>query len=104
MGARKLYEEKIMELLKRISDDQLPKVVSMIEKEANEADSAIHIDKDAFETLPEEDFKKKLEENREQYLKAVEEGAGKFKGMLSSTEEFLKRKHEDKFLDREYRV
>ncbi len=32
MGARKLYEEKILELIKNIPEEELPKVVSLIEK------------------------------------------------------------------------
>ncbi|HEX8462178.1 MAG TPA: hypothetical protein VF623_12140 [Segetibacter sp.] len=32
MGARKLYEEQIQELIKNIPDEELPKVVSLIEK------------------------------------------------------------------------
>ena len=32
MGARKLYEDKILELIKNIPEEELPKVVSLIEK------------------------------------------------------------------------
>ncbi|MEJ7684708.1 MAG: hypothetical protein WKG06_44050 [Segetibacter sp.] len=32
MGARKLYEEKILELIKNIPEEELPKVFSLIEK------------------------------------------------------------------------
>lgn len=32
MGARKLYEEKILELIKDIPEEELPNVVSLIEK------------------------------------------------------------------------
>lgn len=32
MGARKLYEEKILDLIKNIPEEELPKVVSLIEK------------------------------------------------------------------------
>ncbi len=32
MGARKLYEEKILELIKNIPEEELPNVVSLIEK------------------------------------------------------------------------
>lgn len=31
MGARKLYEEKIVELIKNLPEEELPKVVSLIE-------------------------------------------------------------------------
>lgn len=34
MGARKLYEDKIVELIKNIPEEDLPKVVSLIEKRA----------------------------------------------------------------------
>lgn len=74
MGARKLYEEKIVELIKNIREEELPKVVSLIEK------------------IKEEQTKK--------YLAAIKEGRGKFKGALSSSEEFMKRKAEEKLLDR----
>lgn len=74
MGARKLYEEKILELIKNIREEELPKVVSLIEK------------------VKEEQTKK--------YLVAIEEGYGKFKSDLSPLEEFMKRKEEEKLLDR----
>jgi hypothetical protein len=74
MGARKLFEEKILDLIKTIPEDELPNVVSLIEKVK--------------------------EEKTKKYLQAIEEGRGKFKHILSTTEEFLKRKHEDKLLDR----
>jgi hypothetical protein len=32
MGARKLYEEKILELIKNLPEEELPAVVSLIEK------------------------------------------------------------------------
>lgn len=73
MGARKLYEEKIVELIKTIPEDELPQVVSLIEKIK--------------------------EEKTKRYLEMIKEGRGKFKGILSSSEEFLKLKHEDKSLD-----
>ncbi len=74
MGARKLYEEKILDLIKNISEKELPKVVSLIEK------------------IKEEQTKK--------YLDAIKEGRGKFKDVLSSSEDFMKRKQEEKLLDR----
>ncbi len=74
MGARKLYEEKILELIKNISEEELSKVVSLIEK------------------IKEEQTKK--------YLDAIKEGRGKFKDVLSSSEDFMKRKQEEKLLDR----
>ncbi|MBA4139790.1 MAG: hypothetical protein H0X70_04670 [Segetibacter sp.] len=74
MGARKLYEEKILELIKNIPEEELPQVVTMIEKIK--------------------------EEKRQKYLEAIKEGRGKYKDRMPSTEEFLKRKQQDKLLDR----
>ena len=74
MGARKLYEAKILELIKNIPEDELPKVVSLIEK------------------IKEEKTKK--------YLAAIDEGRGKFKDVLSSLDDFIKRKQEEKLLYR----
>ncbi|MEJ7684709.1 MAG: hypothetical protein WKG06_44055 [Segetibacter sp.] len=74
MGARKLYEEKILELIKNIPEKELPQVVSLIER------------------IKEEQIKK--------YLAAIKEGRGKYKGALSPLEEFMKRKQEEKLLDR----
>jgi hypothetical protein len=74
MGARKLYEEKILELIKNIREEELPQVVSLIER------------------IKEEQTKK--------YLAAIEEGYGKYKGALSPLDEFMKRKEEEKLLDR----
>lgn len=74
MGARKLYEKKILNLIKNIREEELPKVVSLIE------------------TIKEEQTKK--------YLAAIEEGRGKFKDVLSPLDEFMKRKQEEKLLDR----
>lgn len=74
MGARKLYEEKILDLIKNIPEEELPKVVSLIER------------------IKEEQTKK--------YLAAIEEGYGKYKNALSPLEDFMKRKQEDKLLDR----
>ncbi len=73
MGARQLYEKKILELIKNIPEEELSKVVTMIEK--------------------------MKEEKRQKYLEAIREGLGKYKDTMPSTEEFLKRKHEDKLLD-----
>ncbi len=40
------------------------------------------------------------EEKRQKYLEAIKEGRGKYKDTMPSTEDFLKRKQEDKLLDR----
>jgi len=74
MGARKLYEEKILELIKNIPEEELPQVVSLIEK------------------IKQKQTKK--------YLAAIEQGYGKYKNSLSSLDDFMKRKEEEKLLDR----
>lgn len=74
MGARKLYEAQILELIKNIPEEELEGVVSMIEK-----------------------VKKQKEEK---YIEAIKQGQGKFSNVLSSTEEFMKRKQDEKLLDR----
>jgi hypothetical protein len=74
MGARKLYEEKILELISTLPEDELPRVVLLIEKVK--------------------------EEKTKKYLEAIEDGFGKYQDTMPSTDEFLKRKHADKLLDR----
>jgi len=73
MGARKLYEEKITELIKNIPEEELLKVVSLVEK------------------IKEEQSKK--------YVAAIVEGRGKYKDALSSSENFSNYKQEEKLLD-----
>ena len=68
MGARKLYEEKILELIKNIPEEELPKVVSLIEK-------------------------------RNMQFKAVREICGKYSHLDTSSDEFARRKQEEKKLD-----
>lgn len=75
MEARKLYEQQIMERVRLLPEDQLAKVISMLE------------------TLKTEEQKK------QDYLKAIEELRGKYRDELSSTEEFMRRKEEEKRLD-----
>jgi hypothetical protein len=65
MGARKLYEEKILELIKNIPEEELPKVVSLIEK-------------------------------RNMQFKAIREVCGKYAHVKTSSDEFAKRKEEEK--------
>jgi hypothetical protein len=74
MGARKLYEEQIMELIKTIPEEELPQVVSLIEKIK--------------------------EEKTQKYLIAIEEGFGKYKHVLTSSDDFARRKQEEKLLDK----
>ena len=68
MGARKLYEEKILELIKNIPEEELPQVVSMIEK-------------------------------RNLHFQAVQELCGKYAHLPTSSDEFARRKQEEKLLD-----
>lgn len=74
MGARKLYEAQILELIKNIPEEELAGVVSMIEK--------INRDK------------------QENYLETIKQSRGMFRDVLPSTEEFIKRKQQEKLLDR----
>jgi hypothetical protein len=68
MGARKLYEEKILELIKNIPEDELAKVVSLIEK-------------------------------RNRQFEAIREVCGKYSHVNTSSDEFARRKDEEKLLD-----
>ncbi len=45
-------------------------------------------------------IEKLQQEKKEAYLKTIRESAGKFADSLSSTEEFMRRKQEEKLLDR----
>ena len=74
MGARKLYEAQILELIKNIPEEELEGVVSMIEK-----------------------LKK---DKQERYLEIIKQSRGMFRDVLPSTEEFIKRKQQEKLLDR----
>lgn len=75
MEARKKYEEEIFKKVHRLPDEQLPKVVSLLDK------------------LEEE------EQKNAEYSKTIKELRGKYKDQLSSTEEFMRRKAEEKELD-----
>ena len=54
--------------------------------------------------MPEESMAKIVslieEEKKKAWLKAIDEAHGKFKDSLSSSEDFMKRKEEEKSLDR----
>ena len=65
MGARKLYEEKILELIKNISDEELSKVISLIEK-------------------------------RSVRFKAIRDVCGKYDQITTPSDEFARRKEEEK--------
>ncbi|MCY7422985.1 MAG: hypothetical protein LH478_14730 [Chitinophagaceae bacterium] len=74
MGARKLYEAQILELIKNIPEEELEGVVSMIEKIK--------------------------QQKTEKFIEAIEQGKGRFKNILSSSEQFIERKQKEKLLDR----
>ena len=68
MGARKLYEEKILELIKNLPEEELPGVVSLIEK-------------------------------RNAQFNAIREICGKYAHVLTSADDFARRKEDEKLLD-----
>lgn len=74
MGARKLYQERILALIKNIPEEKLAEVVSIIEN--------------------------LKQDKTERYITAIEQGQGKFKNTLSSTEQFMKRKQQEKLIDK----
>lgn len=74
MGARKLMEEKITALMRALPDNELEGVLVYME--------SISAKKD------------------EDVLQLINEMAGKFRGKLSSSEEFSRRKADEKKLDR----
>ena len=76
MEARKKYEEEILQKVHHLPDEQLSKVVSLLDKLAAE------------------------ESKKKDQLAAINELRGAFKEQLSSTEEFMLRKREEKKLDR----
>jgi len=71
MGARKLYEEQILKLLENMPEESMAKIISLIEEE-----------------------KKKAQK------KVIEEICGKYADVPTSSEEFARRKEEEKLLDR----
>ncbi len=75
MEARKLYEEEIMKRVKLLPEAQLAKVISLMENLEAE------------------------EKKQQAYLDAIEELCGKHRDSLPSTEEFMRRKQEEKELD-----
>ncbi|MFL9481395.1 hypothetical protein ACI6Q2_01375 [Chitinophagaceae bacterium LWZ2-11] len=74
MGVRKLYEEEILKLLPTVPEEVLPAVILLMQGE-----------------------KEKKHTNS---LKLIKEGRGKYKHVLSSVDAFMKRKQEEKLLDR----
>ncbi len=74
MGARKLYEEKIQELIKKVPEEKLSEVISLIEK--------LNQDK------------------QERYLEIIKQSRGMFRDVLPSTEDFIQLKQQEKLLDK----
>lgn len=75
MEAKKKYEEEILRRVQALPEEQLAKVISLMDK------------------LQEEENKK------QGYLKAIVELRGKYRDSFSSTEAFMKRKEEEKAMD-----
>ena len=72
MGARKIYEEKILRLIEKSTDEELAIVISLIER---------------------------LRERSSQELSSLTSLRGKYKDAFSSTEKFSSRKQEEKKLE-----
>ena len=70
-------KERILQLVKEVSEEELGKVVSFIEE-----------------------LKKPEKEKIPKKYKAIYDALGKYKDSMPSSEDFLKRKQEDKLLDR----
>jgi DNA/RNA-binding domain of Phe-tRNA-synthetase-like protein len=70
-------KEKILRLVDEVPEEELGKVVSLMEK-----------------------LKKPVEKKIPKKYKAIYDAMGAFKNSMPSSEEFLKRKQEDKLLDR----
>ena len=76
MEAKKKYEEEILRRVQDMPEEQLAKVISLMDKVQEESES-----------------------KKQDYQKAIAELRGKYKHSMSSTEEFTKRKEEEKRLD-----
>ena len=74
MGARKLYEDEIKKFIESSKDEDLAKIVSMI--------------------------KTMKQEKSERSSLAIEEAFGKYAHVKTSSEEFAKRKQDEKMLER----
>jgi hypothetical protein len=81
MGARKLYEEQIMKLVQEAPEEKLPSILARLKSEAAESS--------------------KRAKTKEEIKQAIEKAQGIFKGSLSSVEEFMKWKQEERALERE---
>ncbi len=75
MLTKQKYEEEILRKVQALPEAQLPKVISLLDKLEND------------------------ENKRQDYLKVIDELRGKYKDGLSSSEDFMRRKQEEKNLD-----
>ena len=73
MGAEKL--EELLQQISTLKEDELAQVVSLVDR--------------------------LKEERRLQYLKAIEEGLGKYKGQLSTVDEFMAYKQAERKAEKE---
>lgn len=78
MLTKQKYEEEILRKVQALPETELPKVISLLDK------------------LEEEEKKKRIEG----YRKAIEEARGKYKYLPGSVDDFMRRKEEEKKLDR----
>ncbi len=101
MGARKMYEEQLMEIVKEISEINLPRFISMAasfkeeDKAQQLAASKGELNSNKAAPYFSEDFTE-----RKKRKNAIYEICGKYAYIPTSSEEFAKRKEEEKKLDR----
>lgn len=77
MLIKQRYEEEILRKVQALPERELPKVISLLDR------------------LEEEEKKKKAEE----YRRVIKELKGKYRDVMSSSEEFSGRKQDEKELD-----
>lgn len=75
MLTKQNYEEEILRKVQALPESDLPKVISMLDK-------------------------LEAERKKENYQKAIKEALGKYKHVPGSVDDFMKRKEEEKKLDR----
>lgn len=102
MGARKMYEDRIIELVKTLPEKDLPELISMAEhmqeKKKEEMREAIKDDLGKYnesKMSSSEDFT-----TRKESRNPINEICGKYKDVPTSVDAFMMRKEEEKKLDR----
>ena len=80
MGARKLYEEQIIQLVHQAPEEKLPAILTHLKSEV----------------LPVE----KKARTKEEMIAAIKNAQGVLKGQLSSVDDFIKWKQEEKALEK----